>query len=149
MTRSLRRQFIWSFLSLWAVIGMIAPTLGWTCPMSGRVASTPASVCPCAPKDSSTGLVAAMHDCCERVPLPNSDTSGDKRHDAPTLPSLNNARQVASEVSNLYPASFFALPVAAHARELQFISSPHESLAPPRLASSVLTSLHSGRSPPH
>lgn len=146
------RQRFWSVLSLWALLALAMPQLLWACPMSGQVGSTPNQACRCmapnanAPTDNApTDHASAFesHHCCDRVPLPASDTSGHDQNG-----SISQVRNIAFA----WP-SFSVTPefFAASAFELAppiFTSAVFPPTVSPPLISQQTPALHAGRAPP-
>lgn len=141
------RHRFWSVLSLWALLALAMPQLLWACPMSGQVGSTPNQACRCiensndAPAGDSSET--QTHHCCDRVPLPASDTSGHDQNG-----SISQARNIAFAMPDFFVASSF---YAASAFELAPpISQPAffpASIFTP-LISQQTPAIHSGRAPP-
>jgi hypothetical protein len=141
MIRSHRRQFIWSFLSLWATLSLLMPSLSWACPKMAPLGSTSARTC-CA----SHTVAPTAHRCCHQVPVPASDTSGDTSKGTPTISQATNF--AASLIDATHALSTpAALPVAraASPAEIELLSTP--------ATAALLKPQHSppqssGRSPP-
>ncbi len=145
MLAAKKRHRFWSVLSLWALLALAMPQLLWACPMSGQVGSTPNAACRCSEKTSSDSQdnTPEAHHCCERVPLPASDTSGHDQNG-----SISQARTIAFALPDFFIAPNF---FAASAFELAPpISQP--AIFPPitftPLISQQTPANHLGRAPP-
>ena len=147
MIAAQNRHRFWSVLSLWALLALAMPQLLWACPMTGQVGSTPSAACRCMEKDvgapTDNSSETQTHHCCDRVPLPASDTSG---HDQSG--SVSQARTIAFFTPDFFIASHF---FAASAFELAPPTSqpaflPASTFTP--LISQQTPALHSGRAPP-
>jgi hypothetical protein len=146
MIAAQNRHRFWSVLSLWALLALAMPQLLWACPMSGQVGSTPGAACRCVEKDASAPAENSSeqsHKCCDRVPLPSSDTSG---HD--DNGSISQTKTVSFAAPDFFVAPHF---FAASAFELAPpISAPaiFPSSAFPPLITQQTPAAQSGRAPP-
>ena len=145
------RSRFWTFLSLWALLALAAPQLLWACPAMGKMMDSPHASCCCQKKiqsDSTQSKSLAANDnavlkCCEKVPLPASDTSGENEKVA-----LSGGRDIASLLDSLLlPATPALLP------SLETFEPQSTLVAIPPTIPFLLTSQHiprltSGRAPP-
>ena len=150
MTFPQKRSRFWTFLSLWSLLALAAPQLLWACPAMDKMSSTPHSKCCCQKKlqsDSSTSTQtqtqSATKSCCHKLPLPASDTSGDKEKVA-----LSSARSLASSIEHfLLPST----PVVLASFEIFELQPTSVAFSPPTsfsLNSQHTPRLSSGRAPP-
>jgi len=151
-TPQMRSRF-WTFLSLWSLIALAAPQLMWACPMMGGISSGMSSSlragkhnvndkCCCAKKVSAPSNAQAPK-CCDIIPIPGSDTSGDSDKLA-----LTSQRTLASSLANFVLPSTPAVLPALELLAPQSVAIAYSPTTSPPLISQHSTRLTSGRAPP-
>lgn len=112
--------------------------------MTGRLASTPAQACHCI-KSSA----ASNHKCCHKLPIPDSDTSGDRKNGTPSLPQLTSFKVIAPvAVAQSVTWSTLASPAPSQFAPPAVREIALQRSSPPNSATQQLSSSHLGRSPP-
>jgi len=142
-----KQNRLWTFLSLWSLLALSAPQLLMACPMKAAKGSTPSATHCCAKKlqaDSSNGSADnAMKGCCENIPLPPSDTSGDDEKIA-----LSKTRVETLSVSYFPTPSTPFVAASLEIFEPQSLAIVFSPTTSQRLISQHTPHSHSGRAPP-
>lgn len=136
---------LWPLLSLLALLALAMPQLAWACSMTGKVALTPETACPCAAAAQSESQEhKTAHGCCDSVPLPADSTAG---------PGWNMQISLGSMLSVLAHPAPIALPFLAsptiefQAPVREVVASPFPTISPPLISQHSSLRLQ-GRAPP-